>query len=157
MKTSTARMAWVITVLLLLCAAFGGGIWAGIAHSGRARRQLAESDVNIALRLSDPEVSFRKARQQYSLPPALVRRDDAIQYYLLRASEVDDGRNTGANYFLGIFFLSRNCEVAQYYLTRQIAVQGRDPRVDELLHMVREQGCPAVASKFYANRIPAID
>jgi hypothetical protein len=134
-------LRWLVP--LLLPAAFVCGFWAGAWSISRDIRRHARQDLEIALRLSAPNADFERLKRRFRIPPALTDRDDATLYYLLAAREVEEGRDTGANYFLALYFLTRDCSLAKHYLDEQIRINGADERVTELRKRVEQRECAA--------------
>lgn len=145
------RWRWLIRFSLLV-ATFVIGFWAGAWSISRDIRQRARQDLEVALRLSAPNARLDQLRREYSISPALREKEEASLYYLLAAREVEEGRDAGANYFLALHFLTRDCSLAQYYLREQIRVNASDPRLAKLVTMVKEKGCAEAARELALAR-----
>ena len=78
---------------------------------------------------------------EHGVPPALLTREQAAIYVLLKALEVDEGKYSLANYFLGYYFLQRNCAVSIHYFEKHCRTHPFDEETIALLESIRRDGC----------------
>lgn len=139
-----------LTVRWLLVSAIGIslfvlGFWAGAWSISSDVREAARRDVEAALALSAANADVEKLRRRFGIPAALRSKDETIVYYLLSARRVDGGRDTGANYFLALHFLKRDCARAKVYLSAQLRLDPGDQRVQRLAEAIQKDGCSSAA------------
>ncbi len=134
------RRAVVITLVVgIFCSTV---VLLGIAATRYLAARKAKAYAGIAISLMNEKIELSPAlRQQLRIPAALGTRREVIVFLLLKALETDDGKYSGANYWLGQYLFDKDCQAALFYLKRQEQTVGPNSYVTELLTMLKARGC----------------
>jgi len=107
-----------------------------------ARVKLVRDLVHIAGNFMDESRPFDPmANLEHGIPPALFTREHAAIYFLLEALELDGGKHSAANYFLGNYLLHKNCAVALYYLEEHCRLYICYEEMLSEIESIRRDGC----------------
>ena len=113
---------------------------------GCSRMSAAEKDLQVGLRLMNPSFELTDDRrealvEELGLPAEIRDKDEVIRYFMTRAAKASE-EYRGAYYFLGLHFLSVDCEQGKTYI-RQYLDDNEDDDAEAVFRVATDQGCEA--------------